>query len=178
MSRSGDCRGTSALAVFALLGVLSTAVVGAAEAPTGFQRLVKRVMLHPESKNDAAANHISYSTTTKVFRLPVDPAKPIDGRDPATFTPVFAEVTVSDREPLALAPEQLGAEDALLIVLRTEGTRHIFWKIRDAGLKGPAATGSKQLVELFGENQDAKYKDVVDRINAALDAEAAGDRAK
>ena len=160
----------------AMLAMVVPAVAG--DPPGSFRRLVSRVMLQPQMKKDTAADHISYTTTTPVFPIPTDPSKPIDARDLSTFTPVFAEVTLSDKEPLALRPEQLGAEDVLSVVLRTEGTRHIFWKVRDAGLKGPGEEASKKLVPLFGEDPQAKYKDVVDRINAVLDAEAAKGKAK
>jgi hypothetical protein len=161
------------IAVLALIGPAA-----ASDPPDAFRRLVDRVMLQPRMKKDTAKDHINYSTRTPVFAVPTDPAKAIDAKDPSTFMTVFAEVTLTDKEPLALTPEALGAEDVLLVVLRTEGTGHIFWKYRDAGLKGPGEAASKELVPLFGEEPRAKYKDVVDRINAALDAEAAAGQAK
>jgi len=162
--------------VLAMPALIGLAVAG--ESPGAFRRLVNRVMLQPQMKKDTASDSIAYSTRTRVFAVPTDPAKPIDPNDGSTFMTVFAEVTLTDREPLALTPDRLGAEDVLLVVLRTEGTGHIFWKNRDAGLKGPGEVASKELVPLFGEDPQAKYKDVVDRINAALDAEAAEGQAK
>lgn len=164
------------LAVFAMPALIGQAVAG--ESPDAFRRLVSRVMRQPQMKKDTARDSINYSTRTPVFAVPTDPAKPINPNDGSTFMTVFAEVTLTDREPLALTPERLGAEDVLLVVLRTEGTGHIFWKNRDAGLKGPGEAASKELVPLFGEEPQAKYKDVVNRINAALDAEAVEGQAK
>lgn len=163
-------------AVFAMPALVGQAVAG--ESSDAFRRLVSRVMRHPQMKKDTASDSIAYSSRTRVFPVPTDPAKPIDPNDGSTFMTVFAEVTLTDREPLALSSERLGAEDVLLVVLRTEGTGHIFWKNRDAGLRGPGEAASKELVPLFGEEPQAKYKDVVDRINAALDAEAAEGQAK
>ena len=160
----------------AMLALIGPATAG--EPPEAFRRLVNRVMRHPQMKKDTASDSIAYSTRTRVFAVPTDPAKPIDPNDGSTFMTVFAEVTLTDREPLALTSERLGAEDVLLVVLRTEGTGHLFWKNRDVGLKGPGEAASKELVPLFGEDPQAKYKDVVDRINAALDAEAAEGQAK
>ena len=162
--------------VVAMLALVSPGVAG--DPPDAFRRLVDRVMLQPTMKKDTARDSINYSTRTSVFAVPTDPAKAIDPKDESTFMTVFAEVTLTDKEPLALTPERLGAEDVLLVVLRTEGTGHIFWKYRDAGLKGPGEAASKELIPLFGEEPQAKYKDVVDRINAALDAEAAEGQAK
>jgi hypothetical protein len=180
MPRGGPSAASSAIgpvaAVVAMLALIAPAAAG--DSPGAFRRLVDRVMLQPQMKKDTAKDHITYSTRTPVFAVPTDPAKPIDAKDASTFMMVFAEVTLTDKEPLSLRPEALGAEDVLLVVLRTEGTGHIFWKYRDAGLKGPGEAASKELVPLFGEEPRAKYKDVVDRINAALDAEAAEGQAK
>lgn len=152
--------------------------LAAAEPVAPFTRLVTRVMVDPDLKLDTRSDRISYRTTTPEFLIPRDPARPIDEKDPATFDRVFAEVALTDKEPLALRVEQLGPEDAFSVVLRLPSSTHLVWQIRDVGLKGPGPAASKELVPLFGEDQKAKYKDVVDRINAALDAEAAQGAAK
>ncbi len=160
------------LVVAATLAMIGSAVAG--DPPSAFRRLVARVMLQPQMKRDTADDRINYSTTTPVFAVPANPAKPINVSDATTFRAVYAEITLTDREPLALTPSGLGAEDVLLVVLRNEGNGHTYWMNRDVGLKGPSEVASKELVPLFGEDPQAKYKDVVDRINAALDTEAEG----
>jgi len=157
----------------ALLLLLVGGPAGAEEPQSGFRRLVSRVMLQPQMKKDTGGKRIAYATTTPLFPIPTDLAKPIDEHQPATFTIVFADLSLSDNEPLAPSPDQLGAEDVLLIVLRTSGSGPIFWKIRDAGLRGLGEAALKELVPPFGEEQKARYRDVVDRINTVLDAETA-----
>ncbi|MFZ5787067.1 MAG: hypothetical protein ACOY3Y_11555 [Acidobacteriota bacterium] len=153
-------------------GLLVPTVAGAWERPQALLTLLPKLMANPTEKHDGKENRVDYILKLGVMKVPSQPGVPLDPSDPNTFSEQNVSVALLDTFPHALRAEQLGEEDVLLVRALNPRSGHLTWEMRDVGVKGPDPEAQAGPVAFFGQDNQAVYRDYLERIVAALEAAA------
>lgn len=140
------------------------------------EKVLARLMAHPTNKDERRKDRIVY-----VLQVPAFLMSDLQNCSGPRNTPppeelYVATVSLTDRAPFALRPEQLGPEDFFIVELFHAASPHLFWRIRDEGVKGPVKPPGLDTVPFFQRDEQDFYHDYLEHIAVALGLEREGKR--